>query len=109
MSCLALFRTSLAVSSFVFACLSFVFPGSQLSRALITQTKLSLTHSGAEVSFYGPIERETMEALQACTFAALQTVWEASASPVAFWRPSPFSSHVVYVTPPSFSFVLLES
>eukprot|EP00292_Cryptomonas_paramecium_P023494 CAMPEP_0113697506 /NCGR_PEP_ID=MMETSP0038_2-20120614/22174_1 /TAXON_ID=2898 /ORGANISM="Cryptomonas paramecium" /LENGTH=151 /DNA_ID=CAMNT_0000620529 /DNA_START=192 /DNA_END=643 /DNA_ORIENTATION=+ /assembly_acc=CAM_ASM_000170 len=36
-----------------------------------------------------------MEALQACTFAALQASWDATGSPPAFWRPSQYSTQSV--------------
>jgi len=53
----------------------------------------------AEISFFGSIERETMEALQQCTFAALQSTSHQKqaqqAQPVGIWRPSPYSGHVV--------------
>ena len=57
----------------------------------------------AELSFFGPIEKETMEALQACTFATLQSCQEGSLGPNSphppkgFWKPSEYSPNVVCV------------
>ena len=68
---------------------------------LIFQTKFPMMEQLAEISFFGSIERETMEALQACTFAALQqSTFDSQQqpnpnAPVGFWRPSPYSPHVV--------------
>jgi hypothetical protein len=68
---------------------------------LIFQTKFPMLEQTAEISFFGSIERETMEALQACTSSALQqshlgTPNQANMNAqVGFWRPSLYSPHVV--------------
>ena len=63
---------------------------------LIFQTKFPMHEEMAEISIFGSIEKETMEALQQCTLAALQSAAHMAAPPVGFWRPSPYSGHVVH-------------
>jgi hypothetical protein len=60
---------------------------------LIFQTKFPMLGQTAEISFFGSIERETMTALQARTFSALQP-YQVNDQP-GYWRESPYSSHVV--------------
>ncbi len=62
---------------------------------LIFQTKFPMHEEMAEISIFGSIEKGTMEALQQCTLAALQSAAHMAAPPTGFWRPSPYSSHVV--------------
>jgi hypothetical protein len=62
---------------------------------MIFQTKFPMYEEMAEISFFGSIERETMESLQQCTLTALQSATPKQAQPVVFWRPSPYSGHVV--------------
>ena len=52
----------------------------------------------AEISFFGSIERETMEALQHATCATLKEAAQKQqqASPAGEWRPSPHSGHAVH-------------
>jgi hypothetical protein len=61
---------------------------------LILQTKFPATEATAEVSFYGSVERETMQAVQLATCGALQSSVDLSAMQVGFWQQSPHAPNV---------------
>ena len=63
---------------------------------LIFQTKFPMHEQVAEITFFGCIERETMEALQQTTAATLQRNATGTQEPVGVWRQSPYSGHVVH-------------
>lgn len=66
---------------------------------LIFQTKFPMNEQVAEITFFGCIERETMDALQQTTFATLQrnlTNIHGQQEQGGAWTQSPYSGHVVH-------------
>jgi hypothetical protein len=64
---------------------------------LIFQTNFPVNEESAEISFFGNVERETVEALQLCTHVALRSGSAADdkAKPLGYLRPSPYSPDVL--------------
>eukprot|EP00961_Rhodomonas_salina_P212298 2866802-Rhodomonas_salina.1 len=60
---------------------------------LIFQTNFPVNEESAEISFFGNVERETVEALQSCTFSALRngSTADDKGKPLGYLRPSPYS------------------
>ena len=63
---------------------------------LVFQTKFPRTQNAAELTFYGTLDQQTMEALQSTTFTALDTDPPTSnGRKPGFWRQQSFSSDVL--------------
>mmetsp|Transcript_62989 Transcript_62989/g.130908 ORF Transcript_62989/g.130908 Transcript_62989/m.130908 type:complete len:283 (-) Transcript_62989:78-926(-) len=65
---------------------------------LIFQTNFPLQEESAEISFFGNVERETIEALQHCTVTALQkgSATEDPTKTMGHLQPSPYSPDVLH-------------